>query len=73
MTVVGMVVNWLGAHVLHVLGGNGDGHDVRPPIVRDRREGHGRDILNRHQLVMVMLDSVNFDLLETEQLSEAVG
>ena len=44
-----------------------------PPIIQDRREGHGCDILNRHQLVMVMLDSMNFDLFETKQLSEVVG
>ena len=39
VAVVGVAVNWLGVHILHVLQGHGDGHDVHLPVIWDRMEG----------------------------------
>jgi hypothetical protein len=63
VAVVGVAVNWRGAHVLCVLQRGVDGHDVDPSVVRDRRKGHGCDVSDGR---------MSFDFLETEQLPEAV-
>jgi hypothetical protein len=78
VTVVGVVANWRGVRILCVLQGDGDGHDMHLPVVRDRRKGHGRDILDGHQLgmtevVMVFDSRISIDLFETEQLPETIG
>jgi len=71
VAVVGVAVNWHGAHVLQVLEGDGgEGHDIHLPVIGNTRSRHGCDFLNR-KLAMIK-GRTGFDGLETEKLPEAV-
>ena len=75
VAVVGVTVNWLGAHARKILRGNGrEWHNAHLPVVRGRG---GLNRLKRNKLGMivdrVMFDGrVDFDGVEAEQFPETV-
>jgi len=78
VAVVGVAMNWHGAHVLNVLDGNGgEGHEVHFPVIRIKRNRHKVDRFEGDEIgvivAKVMLDGrVSFDGLETQQLPEPI-
>ena len=80
MAVVGVAVNWLGAHVRKVLRGNGrEGHNMHLSIIWNSRKRGGLDCFERRRKEFVMIVErvvldcgMGPDRLQTEQLSETI-
>ena len=79
MAVVGVAMNWLGAHVRKVLRGNGrEGHNMHLSIIWNSRKRGGFDCFDRRKEFVMIVERVVFDCcvgpdrLQTEQLSETI-